>query len=269
MKKITIKDIADQTGLSKGAVSKALGGKKGVSESTRQTVLQTAKNMGYQVNTVAQALARSTMKLGIIIPSVWEEYYGELRKGIDKGLAQISRFNVVGEYKYYDGLYSSDGIASAMDELAETQVDGVILCPGSVTGFEGYTEYYIRNNIPVVLLGTDSQVCERVACIRVDSEMGPGTIGGVASKAYRSGDRSCFDACIWGQVISWPVYPASRPKMATSVAPAHVVAVVDDLPRTDRGEQFVLFDLMHGPSPRPSCVLFARQSRTSRRRPLP
>ncbi len=175
MSKVTIKDIADQTGLSKGAVSKALSGKKGVSESTRETVLKTAENMGYQVNTVAQALARSTMKLGIIMPAVWEEYYGELRKGIDKRLAQISRFNVEGEYRYYDGLYSNDGIVAALNELAEIQVDGVILCPGSVTGVKGYSEYYIKKNIPVVMLGTDSQVRERVACVQVDSEMA-GTI---------------------------------------------------------------------------------------------
>jgi len=177
MEKVTIKDIADHTGLSKGAVSKALGGKKGVSESTRETVLQTAKSMGYQVNTVAQALARSTMKLGVIMPRVWEEYYGELRKGINKRLAQISRFNVAGEYRYYDGLYSSEGIVAALDDLAGSQVDGVILCPGSVTGIEGYSDYYIKNSIPVVMLGTDSQLRERVACIRVDSELA-GTIAG-------------------------------------------------------------------------------------------
>jgi len=177
MEKITIKDIADRTGLSKGAVSKALGGKKGVSEATRETVLETAKSMGYQVNTVAQALARGTMKLGIIMPSVWEEYYGELRKGIDKRLALISRFNVVGEYRYYDGLYAADGINAALEEFAQAQVDGVILCPGSVTGIEGYSEYYAKNNIPVVMLGTETHMREKVAGIRVDSEMA-GAIAG-------------------------------------------------------------------------------------------
>ena len=177
MSKVTINDIADRMGLSKGAVSKALGGKKGVSESTRELVLDTAKIMGYQVNTVAQALARSTMKLGIVMPSVWEEYYGELKKGIDQQLAQISRFNVAGEYHYYDGLYSTEGIRAALEVLAENQADGVILCPGSVTKLEGHSEYYHKNNIPVVMLGTDAEVNEKVACVRVDSEMA-GTIAG-------------------------------------------------------------------------------------------
>lgn len=177
MSKITINDIADRMGLSKGAVSKALGGKKGVSESTREMVLETAKSMGYEVNTAAQALARSTMKLGVIMPRVWEEYYGELRKGIDRQLAQISRFNVAGEYHYFDSLYSADGIRAALDALAQSEADGVILCPGSVTKLEGYSEYYHKNNIPIVMLGTDAEAEEKVACVRVDSEMA-GTIAG-------------------------------------------------------------------------------------------
>lgn len=177
MRKVTINDIASRTGLSKGAVSKALGGKKGVSESTREMVLHTAESMGYQVNTAAQALARSTMKLGIIMPGVWEEYYGELKKGIDRRLRQISRFNVVGEYRYYESLYSIDGIKAALDELAQARVDGIILCPGSVTKIEGYSEYYQKNHIPIVLLATDSQVNEKVTSVRVDSQLA-GTLAG-------------------------------------------------------------------------------------------
>jgi LacI family transcriptional regulator len=177
MHKVTINDIASRTGLSKGAVSKALGGKKGVSESTRKMVLQAAKSMGYQVNTAAQALARSTMKLGIVMPSVWEEYYGELKRGIDRRLGQISRFNVAGEYRYYESLYSSDGIRAALDELAQAKVDGIILCPGSVTKIEGYSEYYHNKHIPFVLLATDSHVREKVANVRIDSQMA-GTIAG-------------------------------------------------------------------------------------------
>ncbi len=177
MSKITINDIAERMGLSKGAVSKALGGKKGVSESTREMVLETARTMGYQVNTAAQALARSTMKLGIVMPSVWEEYYGELKKGIDRQLAQISRFNVTGEYRYYDSLYSAEGICNALESFEQAQVKGIILCPGSVTRLEGYPEYYHKNSIPIVLLGTDAEVNEKVACVRVDSEMA-GTIAG-------------------------------------------------------------------------------------------
>lgn len=47
MKKVTLQDIADQLGVSKFAVSRALAGKDGVSRTTRQRIADTAVELGY------------------------------------------------------------------------------------------------------------------------------------------------------------------------------------------------------------------------------
>lgn len=47
MSKVTLRIIAEKTGLSKYAVSRALSGKGGVSEATRARVIATAEEMGY------------------------------------------------------------------------------------------------------------------------------------------------------------------------------------------------------------------------------
>lgn len=47
MRHVTIQNIADQLGLSKYAVSRALSGKPGVSEATRALVVKTAARLGY------------------------------------------------------------------------------------------------------------------------------------------------------------------------------------------------------------------------------
>ena len=46
-KKITIQDIANEVGMSKYAVSRALSGKSGVSTETRQYIVQTAEQLGH------------------------------------------------------------------------------------------------------------------------------------------------------------------------------------------------------------------------------
>jgi len=46
-KKVTMQDIADRLNISKNSVSQALSGKPGVSEETRQRVIQMAKELGY------------------------------------------------------------------------------------------------------------------------------------------------------------------------------------------------------------------------------
>ena len=66
--KITIQDLADHLGISKGTVSRALRGYADVSASTVERVQQAAKELGYQPSAVAQGiktgLARS---VGLIL----------------------------------------------------------------------------------------------------------------------------------------------------------------------------------------------------------
>ena len=47
MAKVTLQDIAAQVGLSKYAVSRALAGKGGVSDSTRELITAAANQLGY------------------------------------------------------------------------------------------------------------------------------------------------------------------------------------------------------------------------------
>ncbi|MCR9218193.1 MAG: LacI family DNA-binding transcriptional regulator, partial [bacterium] len=48
MKRVTLRVIADECGLSKYAVSRALSGKDGVSEATRNRILEVADELGYK-----------------------------------------------------------------------------------------------------------------------------------------------------------------------------------------------------------------------------
>lgn len=59
-KRVTIQDIADELGLSRNTVSKALNGGEGISAATRERVLQKAMSMGYkQFAFVSELIANS------------------------------------------------------------------------------------------------------------------------------------------------------------------------------------------------------------------
>ena len=67
---LTIIDLADHLKLDKSTVSRALNNKHGVSSSTRQRVLQAARELGYTPNIHGQQLRGWTAKnLGIILPT--------------------------------------------------------------------------------------------------------------------------------------------------------------------------------------------------------
>lgn len=61
-KKVTIQDIADELGLSRNTVSKAINNTDGISDSTRQKILQKAVEMGYKQFSYVQAQTQSSLK---------------------------------------------------------------------------------------------------------------------------------------------------------------------------------------------------------------
>ena len=74
---VTLQDIANRTGVSKVTVSYVLNGRETgvrISDATRQRVMAVARDLGYQPNAVARALARrctDTVTLVMQFPSVF------------------------------------------------------------------------------------------------------------------------------------------------------------------------------------------------------
>jgi LacI family transcriptional regulator len=58
--RVTIQDIADELGLSRNTVSKALNNAGGLADSTRERIIQTAMQMGYKIIFVSDANAALT-----------------------------------------------------------------------------------------------------------------------------------------------------------------------------------------------------------------
>ncbi len=86
-KRYTIKDIAEQSGVSLSTVSLVLNGNPRISAATRDRVHETIARLGYQPNRMARALAwRHSRTLGILVPQLRhafaDVYFGEIVSGI-------------------------------------------------------------------------------------------------------------------------------------------------------------------------------------------
>lgn len=95
MKKITMQAIADEVGVSKYAVSRALSGQSGVSEKTRETIIEMAIKMGYFLQRQSRSAGREgiasrrydTYTIVILLPSVRQQsqsstFWGRIIDGI-------------------------------------------------------------------------------------------------------------------------------------------------------------------------------------------
>lgn len=129
MKRPTIADIARQAGVSKGAVSYALNGQPGVSESTRQRIIAIAEEIGFNPNSAARALSGAPARavgLALCRPARtlgMEPFFMELISGVEAELSAMSF------------ALTLQVVANADDEIAvyrrwwgERRVDGVLIC---------------------------------------------------------------------------------------------------------------------------------------------
>ncbi|GAA2794463.1 LacI family DNA-binding transcriptional regulator [Kribbella solani] len=93
--RVTISDLARRLEISKASVSYALNGRAGVSEETRQRVLDLAEELGFHPNSAAVALSASrTRTIGIVIardPTLisTEAFYMRTLVGIEQYLNEV------------------------------------------------------------------------------------------------------------------------------------------------------------------------------------
>lgn len=80
---LTLRDVAEQAGVSEMTVSRVLRERGDVSQTTRDRVLETARTMGYVPNKIAGALASSRVNLvAVVVPSVGNLVFPEVLGGI-------------------------------------------------------------------------------------------------------------------------------------------------------------------------------------------
>lgn len=81
----TIYDVASRAGVSIATVSRAINRSEGVSESTREKVLDATRELGYLPDRTARSLSRSSRDVGtlaVAVPTFTTPFHTELLKGI-------------------------------------------------------------------------------------------------------------------------------------------------------------------------------------------
>ena len=87
----TLKDIAEETGLSPAAVSYALRGLQ-VTPETQARVREAAKRLGYEADPIARALASGrTDTIGVLCGSLADGWHQEVAAALGRGLVTVGR----------------------------------------------------------------------------------------------------------------------------------------------------------------------------------
>ena len=138
--RIRIKDIARLADVSVGTVDRVLHGRSGVSEASRKRVEEILKQLDYQPNMYASALASNKKYIFCcLLPQHLEgDYWTAVENGISNALRAFSDFHISVKTFYYDP-YDYDSFATEANHIIEINPDGVMVAPT----IESYTEDFI------------------------------------------------------------------------------------------------------------------------------
>lgn len=151
--KIRIKDIAAKAGVSVGTVDRVLHNRPNVSKEARERVENILREINYQPNMYASALAHNKMyTFYCIMPKHESEaYWKEVEIGIARACNQLRDFNINTEIIYYKR-YNTETFRETCNECLRKEPNGVIVVPADIDATKEFAEELHNQNIPFVLL---------------------------------------------------------------------------------------------------------------------
>jgi LacI family transcriptional regulator len=146
--KATIKDISQDLGVSVNTVYKALNDKPKVSEETRKKVIDKAKELNYKPNKLAQGLARSVKRIGLILPKYPESFTRYIVKGIEEIENDLYDYNI---HSIINQTSTNQETMEVSNELIEKNVDGIIILFSEMSlGIKSLLDEKSKCDLPVV-----------------------------------------------------------------------------------------------------------------------
>lgn len=169
-KKVSVKDIAKELNISLSTVHKALTGKSGISEAKREEVVETAKRMGYVVNSVAQTLARKDINIGIAMPSKWNDYFFDMKKGMERQIQNLQEYKVRSVFCFLSSDLAEEK-SRFLNWLKEEKIDALIYCPSMYYFGESFFGKIKKMGIPVFFAGDGNESADNVSTIATDAKL--------------------------------------------------------------------------------------------------
>lgn len=147
LKGISTTKLAEICGVSQGTVDRALNNRKGISEATKEKILQVAKEYGYRPNYHARAMRSGKSNLiGIVVFDLDNQYFADIVTNIEdccsrKGYSTVVMFTNKQTRREIE----------CVENLVNMAVDGIVICP--INQGEDFENYLLNLKIPVVTVG--------------------------------------------------------------------------------------------------------------------
>src|SRR5216683_916416 len=181
--------IAEMASVSIGTVDRALHGRGGIKEDTRQKILQIARQIGYTPNLAARALsvAKSRARVGVCMPREIHLFYDQLWSGVLYEGRRVAQLGI--EFIHRPVKILGEGDTEAFKELVQSGVDGIILTAGNPKDLKPLIDDAEQKGIPVVCVSTDAPESRRSCVVCVEPRSNGCLAGELMGKLVLPGSK--------------------------------------------------------------------------------
>jgi LacI family transcriptional regulator len=181
--------IAEMAEVSIGTVDRALHGRGGIKEATRQRILQIARQIGYTPNLAARALsvAKASARIGVCMPREIHFFYDQLWSGVLDEARRVAQLGI--EFVNRSVRVLGEGDTEAFKELLQSGVDGIILTAGNPRDLTPLIDGAEQKGIHVVCVSTDAPESRRSTVVCVEPWLNGSIAGELMGKFVPPGSK--------------------------------------------------------------------------------
>jgi len=120
--RVTIREVAEDAGVSVAAVSKVLRDAYGVSDALRAKVRLSMDKLGYRPLAAARGMRGQTYTLGLVLPDIRNPFFADILVGVNNALERTQYRSLMGTSQS-----STSGELAIVEAMIDRQMDGIIL----------------------------------------------------------------------------------------------------------------------------------------------
>lgn len=204
---VTLKQIAEEAGVSTTTVHRVLNNKEGCGEELKEKILRIAKEQGYSVNVSASTLRKKTIHIALVFPSGNQSsrfFMGHILDGYHRCQEELYPCNVQFQEYFYD-YNDPDSMCPILKEICQDEpvhFDGIALW--GITTSEKVTAMLNRlqgKGMPVVMIErapTDPDLYD--CCVGPDDQL----VGAMAGELIGKLTRRSGKVLIVTQELGYP-----------------------------------------------------------------
>ena len=166
---VTIKQIAEKAGVSRGTVDRALNFRKDINPQQAERIRKIAEEMGYHPNRMARALAfsKNRIKIGVLLQFSHDAFAKNVMQGVEAAIAEMQRFQVDVIVKH-EMFSSPEATVQKMEELKIAGCRGIAMVPLDEEIVREKINQFAKEGIFTVALNADISDCDRLCFVGQD-----------------------------------------------------------------------------------------------------